>query len=161
MSAEFEITRDKDGFLNCKFCPRIFLTKILFENHSSSQHNKDIEAKQDIHQTKTDQSSVQEDIQFEKCSLGNLSFVSKGDLKLNIRNGHQEMAASYKGEECKNLFTSEINFKRHLQNGDQQSCLNKTKDCNRTFTRKLKSSGQRGTLQSDIDMVHKKLPPNN
>ena len=108
MSAEFEITRDKDGFLNCKFCPRIFLTKILFENHSSSQHNKDIEAKQDIHQTKTDQSSVQEDIQFEKCSLGNLSFVSKGDLKLNIRNGHQEMAASYKGEECKNLFTSEI-----------------------------------------------------
>ena len=29
----------------------------------------------------------------------------------------------------------------------------------RTFTGTLKSFGQRGTLQSDIDMVHKKLPP--
>ena len=79
MSAEFEMTRDKDGFLNCKYCPRIFRTKIIFENHSSSQHKKDTETKPDVHhiqesQTITDESSIQKNIQFEKCSLGNSSF---------------------------------------------------------------------------------------
>ena len=79
MSAKIEIVRDKDGFLNCKFCPRIFLTNILFENHLSSQHKKNTETKPDIHhfqelQTKPDESSIPKNIQFQKCSLANFSF---------------------------------------------------------------------------------------
>ena len=42
MSDESKLTRDKDGFLKCKNCPRMFLTEILFENHSSNQHKKDV-----------------------------------------------------------------------------------------------------------------------
>ena len=154
MSTEFEIVRDKDGFLNCNYCPRIFLTNILFENHLSSQHKKDKETKPDIQhiqqlQTKTDESSIQKNIQFEKCSLGNFSFLSQGDLKLNNRNELQK-AAPYQGGEFKTFYTSEINLKRNQQNG---------KECNTTFTGKLTSFGQSGTLQSHIDTVHKKLTP--
>ena len=45
MSAESEFTRDKDGLLKCKLCPRRFFTKIGFENHSSNQHQKVTETK--------------------------------------------------------------------------------------------------------------------
>ena len=43
MSAEFEDSRDKDGFLKCKECSRRFLTNLAIENHSSTQHNQEIE----------------------------------------------------------------------------------------------------------------------
>ena len=33
-NVDFEIARDKDGFLKCEDCQRRFLTKIGFENHS-------------------------------------------------------------------------------------------------------------------------------
>ena len=45
MSAKSELTRDKDGFLKCKDCPRRFLTELMFVNHSSDQHKKEIETK--------------------------------------------------------------------------------------------------------------------
>ena len=45
MSAESELIRDKDGFLNCKDCPRSFLTELMFENHLSNQHKKNMETK--------------------------------------------------------------------------------------------------------------------
>ena len=45
MSAESGLTRDKDGFLKCKDCPRRFLTELMFENHSSNQHEKETETK--------------------------------------------------------------------------------------------------------------------
>ena len=45
MSAEFEDSRDIDGFLKCKQCPRRFITKLAFENHSNNQHNQEIETK--------------------------------------------------------------------------------------------------------------------
>ena len=45
MSAESELTRDKDGFLKCKDCPRRFLTELMFENHSCYQHKKEMETK--------------------------------------------------------------------------------------------------------------------
>ena len=32
MAAVSELTRDKDGFLKCKYCPRRFLTELMFEN---------------------------------------------------------------------------------------------------------------------------------
>ena len=41
MSAKSELTLDKDGFLNCNDCPRIFLTEILFENHLFNEHKKE------------------------------------------------------------------------------------------------------------------------
>ena len=36
-NVDFEIARDKDGFLKCEDCQRRFLTKIGFENHSYKQ----------------------------------------------------------------------------------------------------------------------------
>ena len=48
MSAEFKDSRDKDGFLKCGECPRRFLTKLAFENHSSNQHNREIGTKLDL-----------------------------------------------------------------------------------------------------------------
>ena len=45
MSAESELTRDKDGFLKCKDCPRRFLTELMFENHLCNQHKKETEMK--------------------------------------------------------------------------------------------------------------------
>ena len=45
MSDESELTRDKNGFLKCKNCPRWFLTETMFEYHSSNQHKKETETK--------------------------------------------------------------------------------------------------------------------
>ena len=88
--------------------------------------------------------------------MGNLSFASQGDFKLDKIDEHQKKA-SYLASGCKNFFKSEINFNRPIQNGDQQLDLNQSKEYKRTFTRKLKSFGQR-QLGSHIDMVFKKLP---
>ena len=41
MLSEFEVLRHKDGFFKCEKCPRRFLTKVGFENHSSNQHQKE------------------------------------------------------------------------------------------------------------------------
>ena len=45
MFAEFEDSRDKDGFLKCEECPQRFFSKLAFEKHSSTQHNQEIETK--------------------------------------------------------------------------------------------------------------------
>ena len=45
MAAVIELTRDKDGFLKCKDCPRRFLTELMFENHLCNQHKKETEMK--------------------------------------------------------------------------------------------------------------------
>ena len=50
MSAESEFTRDKDGFLKCKDCPRCFFTDIIFENHLTKEHKKERETKLDQNQ---------------------------------------------------------------------------------------------------------------
>ena len=44
-NVDFEIARDKDGFLKCEDCQRRFLTKIGFENHSYKHHKKEAETK--------------------------------------------------------------------------------------------------------------------
>ena len=66
MYAKSEFNRDRDGFLKCKDCPRRFLTKAGFENHSSNQHKKETESKLD--QTNKDESS------FQKKYLGRFVF---------------------------------------------------------------------------------------
>ena len=37
MSAVPKLSRDKDGFLKCRDCPRRFLTELMFENHSCNK----------------------------------------------------------------------------------------------------------------------------
>ena len=47
MSAGLEISKDKDVFFKCKNCPRRFLTKFVFENHSCYQHKTNTQIKPD------------------------------------------------------------------------------------------------------------------
>ena len=47
---EFEIARDKDGFLKCEDCQRRFQTKMGFKIHSYNQHKKEAETKPFEHQ---------------------------------------------------------------------------------------------------------------
>ena len=47
MSAQVNASREKDGFLKCKDCPRRFLTKTGFENHSCNLHKEDSDTKLD------------------------------------------------------------------------------------------------------------------
>ena len=42
ISGERNIELHEEGFLNCKKCPRIFYTKIGFENHLKMQHGSDL-----------------------------------------------------------------------------------------------------------------------
>ena len=52
---EFEIIRDKYGFLKCEGCPRRFVTKIGFENHSYNEHKKETETGPDeLQQSQTE-----------------------------------------------------------------------------------------------------------
>ena len=85
MSAESEFTRDKDGFLKCKNCPRRFLTETGFENHSSNTHEK--ETKPDQHE-QYEPSFPKNTLSEEECSLDNLLFRSQVDLKLNRSSEH-------------------------------------------------------------------------
>ena len=76
MSAESKLTRDKDGFLKCKDCPRIFFTELMFENHSSDQHKKEIE-------TKPNQNQQSQTIK-DETSFPNVSQSKKSFLQLNF-----------------------------------------------------------------------------
>ena len=52
---QFEIIRDKYGFLKCEGCPRRFLTQIGFENHSHNQQKKDTKTEPDeLQQSQTE-----------------------------------------------------------------------------------------------------------
>ena len=47
---DFEIARDKEGFLKCEDCQRRFLTKIVFRIHSNNQHKREAETQPNEHQ---------------------------------------------------------------------------------------------------------------
>ena len=86
MSAEYELTRDKDGFLKCKDCSRCFFKEIMFENHLTKEHKKERETQ--INQNQQSQ-TMKVEIFFpnntqseEDFFLDNLSFVSQRDLKM-------------------------------------------------------------------------------
>ena len=84
MAAVIELTRDKDGFLKCKDCPRRFLTELMFKNHLCNQHKKETETKlnqEQQSQTIKDESSFPKNKQSEEeCSLSNLSIGSPVDI---------------------------------------------------------------------------------
>ena len=83
MSAEIKDSQDKDGFLKCKECPRRFLTKLAFENHSNNQHNQEIE-------TELDQLPQPLAVKFPSvCFLCHLSFQSETELQQH-RSGEHE-----------------------------------------------------------------------
>ena len=45
---ELKLYRDiKNGFLKCQNCPRRFITKIGFQNHSTNEHKNDEETQLD------------------------------------------------------------------------------------------------------------------
>ena len=78
MSAKSELTRDKDGFLNCNYCPRIFLTEILFKNHLSNEHKRETETKVNQNQqtqTKKDEISFPNNSQSEEDYSGNTILI--------------------------------------------------------------------------------------
>ena len=105
MSAESELTRDKDGFLKCKDCSRIFLTELMFENHSSNQHKKEKETETNQNQNQHSQ-TIKDESSFRPSQseevLGNLSFGSQLDLKLQSIE-HPNMT-HHKCSESKKLF---------------------------------------------------------
>ena len=108
MAAVIELTRDKDGFLKCKDCPRRFLTELMFENHLCNQHKKETEMK--LNQIKYSP-TIKVEISFpnntqseEECSLSNLSFGSQVDFKLQSIE-HQK-TSHHEFSECKKLFNS-------------------------------------------------------
>ena len=144
MSAKSELTCDKDGFLKCKDCPRWFFTEIMFENHLTNEHKKERETKLNQNQqsqTKKYEISFPKNTQSEEdFSLGNLSFGSQRDLKLQIIE-HQK-TSHHKCIECKKLFISEINSKAHL------SSSQKCKECNEAFSTKI-------ILQTHVNVTHK------
>ena len=101
MLSEFEVLRHKDGFFKCEKCPRRFLTKVGFENHSSNQHQKENGTKLDelptekypndilvcrlSSQSTTDlQSSAHETPVFNKCIQCKQSFDSKNNLQSHL-----------------------------------------------------------------------------
>ena len=149
MSAKSELTRDKDGFLNCNYCPRIFLTEILFKNHLSNEHKRETETKVNQNQqtqTKKDEISFPNNSQSEEdCILGNLSFGSQVDLKL--QSVEHQKTTHHKCSDCKKLFSGEINLKKHLLNRHPLSSSQKCRECNGAFS-------TRRILQSHVNIVH-------
>ena len=73
-------SRDKDGLLKCNECPRKFLTKIVFENHSRNQHEKNSETKVDEPQESI---AIKDEIAFQEDA-----FESKIGLQMHTSHEH-------------------------------------------------------------------------
>ena len=116
MAAVIELTRDKDGFLKCKDCPRRFLTELMFENHLCNQHKKETEMK--LNQIKYSP-TIKVEISFpnntqseEECSLSNLSFGSQVEFKLQSIE-HQKVN-SIPMQRVQEIFWAKVtNYKPH------------------------------------------------
>ena len=144
MSAEYELTRDKDGFLKCKDCSRCFFKEIMFENHLTKEHKKERETQ--INQNQQSQ-TMKVEIFFpnntqseEDFFLDNLSFVSQRDLKM--QSIEDQKTSNHKCSECKKLYVSEINLKEYL------SSPQKCKECEKAFSKKI-------IFQTHVNVAHK------
>ena len=134
MSAELEDFWDQAGFLKCKECPRRFLTKLAFENHSSTQHNQEIETKLEqlpqppavkypnarflCHLSFQSETEVQQHKSSAhetplKCNLCKKSYVSKHVLKRHIGAVHKKLKP-FQCQECKIYFSEKPKVQRHI-----------------------------------------------
>ena len=95
---EVSDSRDKDGFLKCNECPRRFLTKVVFEKHSSNQHKTNSETKVD---EPAESAAIKDEI-----SLQEDTFESKIDLQLHTSNEYHNVECN----ECKVLFSYNLSF---------------------------------------------------
>ena len=105
MSSESELTRDKDGFLKCKDCPRRFVTEIMFENHSSNPHKKETETKLI--------DAVHKKLTTDQCKECKKSFRPSNHLKRHIDNVHKKLTP-YQCKECKKSYGQKKNLKIHI-----------------------------------------------
>ena len=169
MSAEFEDSPEKDGFLKCKDCPRGCITKFAFENHSSTQHNQEI-------QTKLDQLPQPPAVKYQSAFfLCNLSFESETDLQQHgssehdtplrckksfsskwvlqrhIDNVHKKLKP-FQCQECKIYFGQKQDVQRHMNTVQERLSPYKCQECKKSFS-------QRDYLQIHNNTVHKKLTP--
>ena len=126
---QFEIIRDKYGFLKCEGCPRRFLTQTGFENHSHNQHKKD---------TKTGSDELQQS-QTEKYESSKKKFVCR---KLT----------SHGCQECKKVFGQRQILQIHIDAVHRKLTPFQCQECTKSF-------GQKANLQNHIDNVHQKLTP--
>ena len=116
MSAESELTRDKDSFLTCKDCPRIFFTVSVFEYHLSNQHKKGTEKKLNFGQRsnlKNHIDAVHKKLTPYQCKECKKSFGQSNTLKSHIDTVHKKLTP-YQCKECKKYFGVRSNLMRHI-----------------------------------------------
>ena len=156
MSAESEDSRDKDGFLRCKECPRIFFTKLAFENHSSNQHNQEIE-------TKLEQLSQTLPVKYPSdCFLCHLSFQSEIEAQQHRSSAHEtplkcslcinavhKKLKPFQCQECKRYFGHKHHVQKHISTTHKSVTPLQWQECNKEF-------GVKSTLEKHINAVLKK-----
>ena len=139
---QFEIIRDKYGFLKCEGCPRRFLTQIGFENHSHNQQKKD---------TKTEPDELQQS-QTEKHGSSQNKIVPKN-------------LTPHDTQECKKVIRGRGNLQSHINTVHLKLTPFQCQECTKSFGRKThlqhctKSFEQKSQLQHHINSVHLKLAP--
>ena len=107
MLAESVYNRDREGFLKCKDCPRRFLTKIGFENHSFIQHKKETKTKLGENQQSQ---TIEDESSFKQDTFGNVFFGSQVDPIQQRSSEH--LIITHQCSECKKMFSSAICLRR-------------------------------------------------
>ena len=141
MSAELEDFRDQDGFLKCTECPRRFLTKLAFGNHSSTQHNQEIE-------TKLEQLPKPPTVKYPNASfLCHLSFQIEKEAQQHRSSAHE---TPVKCNLSKKSFASYV--QKHTNTVHKKLKPFQCQQCKLYF-------GQNSDVQKHINTVHKRLTP--
>ena len=161
MSEEFESNPDKDRFINCKVCPRRFVTKIGFKIHLINMHKESDKKVEELPRNKEEiafQQNTELEEKYPECSL---SFESKIGLQVHTSNDHNKLT-TYLCSDCKKSFRYRKRFKKHIQNEHKGSKTGPSKtvvpsktvcpDCHKYY-------GSKTSLQMHINVVHWKLTP--
>ena len=165
MSEESVTTYDENGYLNCKDCPRKFITKFGLKNHISKEHIKGTAIKVEILEqppTIKDEIPFQENATFkEECFLCSLSFESKIDLQMHTNNEHRKsllhqcsqhtLENSFnEGQDCKHSSSKKPNLQKHINSKPKKLTL-----CQ--FQERHKSFGAKSSLKIPRVRALKKL----